>query len=74
MVNLPCDLINFNFSKSLSELVKTAPPSPAVSILFPAKLRIDASPKVPVFLLFIEEPIDSAQSSINLILFFFAID
>ena len=37
-------------------------------------LRIDASPKVPVFLLLIEEPIDSAQSSISLILFFFAID
>ena len=44
-----------------------------VRTLFPAKLKIDASPKDPIFFELIVAPIDSAESSMRICLFRFAI-
>ena len=54
-------------------MVVTAPPSPVVKTLFPAKLKIDASPNEPIFLELISAPRDSAASSMRICLFCLAI-
>ena len=73
VVFLPCERISFNFSNFSLESVTIAPPSPEVRTLFPAKLKIPNSPNVPTFCLLTLEPIDSAASSIKLILFSYEI-
>ena len=65
LVSRPCDLINLIFSYNFFELVHKAPPSPVVKILFPAKLKIEMSPKVPIFLPLMKDPIDSEASSMR---------
>ena len=50
-----------------------APPSPHVMTLFPAKLKIAKSPKVPTFCFFTLAPNDSAASSTSGIFFLFVI-
>ena len=60
---------NLSFSKRFLELVTTAPPSPVVKTLFPAKLKIPIEANVPIFFLLISEPKDSAASSMTVIFF-----